>query len=45
MKLNLGAGKTNFEGFINVDKSTLFNPAIVHDLEVTPWPFESDSVD
>jgi len=45
MKLNLGAGKTSFDGFINVDKSTLFNPEVVHDLEITPWPFESDSVD
>jgi SAM-dependent methyltransferase len=45
MKLNLGSGKTRFEGFINVDKSTFFNPDIIHDLEITPWPFSNDSVD
>jgi len=32
MKLNLGSGKTRFEGFTNVDKSTFFSPDIVHDL-------------
>lgn len=32
------------EGYINVDKYDSFSPDIVCDLEVTPWPFETNSV-
>lgn len=45
MKLNLGSADKTFEGFINVDKYDVFNPDVVHDLEVCPWPFDDNSVD
>lgn len=44
-KLNLGSGDKRIDGFINVDKFDLFDPDVVHDLEITPYPFEESSVD
>ena len=44
-KLNLGAGSKKIDGFLNLDKFNTFNPDIVHDLEVFPYPFEDDSID
>ena len=45
MVLNLGCGKKKVDGAIGID----FNPDsaadIVHDLNVFPWPLESDSFD
>jgi SAM-dependent methyltransferase len=45
-KINLGSGGRPLEGYINVD----VNPAapgidVVHDLNMYPWPFESDTAD
>lgn len=45
MKLNLGCGSKILKDFINVDKFKYCNPNIVHDLEKTPYPFDTDSVD
>jgi predicted SAM-dependent methyltransferase len=45
MNLNLGCGNYKLDDFINVDKMSIYNPDILHDLEIFPWPFESDSVD
>lgn len=45
MKLNIGAGTTRYDGFINCDHSDLFNPEYVFDLEKDTWPFENDTVD
>lgn len=45
MKYNFGCGENKFDGFINVDKSPIFDPELVMDLEVTPWNIESHSAD
>ena len=45
MNLNLGCGNFKIDGFINVDKVDLYQPDVLHDLEVLPWPFESNSAD
>lgn len=44
MKINIGAGSTNFEGYVNCDYSDMYNPEYVFDLEKDIWPFEDDSV-
>jgi hypothetical protein len=45
MKINIGAGGTRFNGFVNCDYSDLFNPEYIFDLEKDTWPFEDNSVD
>ncbi len=46
MWLNLGCGSEGrTSGVVNVDRVALPNVDIVHDLDVTPWPFESDAYD
>ena len=40
--LNLGCGTLTFPDCHSVDISALVNPDFVHDLNVFPWPFESD---
>lgn len=45
MKINIGAGDTNHEGFLNCDYSDLFNPDYIFDLEKDTFPFEDNSVD
>ena len=45
MKLNLGSGSKIIDGYTNVDKFDYYKPDIVHDLEVTPYPFEDNSID
>lgn len=44
MKLNLGCGKTNIEGFINIDIDKRDNIHIVHDVSSLPM-FTDNSVD
>ena len=39
LMLNLGSGSRHLSGYLNVDKSDMFNPDVVWDLEKTPWPF------
>lgn len=45
MKINIGAGDTNYEGFLNCDYSNLFKPDYVFDLEKDKFPFDDNSVD
>jgi len=44
MKLNLGSGYRNLEGYINIDIRESVNPDMVADLS-KEFPFESNSVD
>ena len=43
MKLDIAAGQNKKEGFTGID--IMPGSDIVHDLEVFPWPIESDSVE
>ena len=45
MKLNLGCGRTKREGYVNIDRREAVQPDLVWDLEVTPWPFEDDTIE
>lgn len=45
MKLNLGCGHDQKDGFVNVDVSDLVKPDQVVDLEALPLPWDDDSVD
>lgn len=43
--LDLGCGKKQRPGSIRVDNSDRHNPDILHDLNIFPYPFETDSID
>lgn len=45
VRLNLGSGGKNIQGWINVDFVAECKPDLVCNLEEFPWPWESDSVD
>jgi len=44
IKLDIGCGGNKQEGFIGIDCRALPGIDIIHDLEVFPWPVESESV-
>ena len=44
-KIHLGCGHLYFNGWINVDVSTLVKADVFHDLNIFPWPFKSGSAD
>src|SRR5207237_7470250 len=41
--LNLGCGRKHVENAINLDCTAETRPDVVHDLNVTPWPFADAS--
>ncbi len=43
LRINLGAGNNQFEGWVNVDHIPLPGIDVVHNLMVFPYPFESGS--
>ena len=45
LKLNLGCGYKKIKGFINIDQSEQCEPDLLLNLENTPYPFKSSSVD
>ncbi len=44
-KLNLGIGNQPMKGYINIDKLNLKGVNVIHDLDVFPYPFKSNSID
>jgi hypothetical protein len=44
IKVNLGSGFMKIDGYLNVDNSDICRPDVKADLNVLPWPFETDSV-
>lgn len=44
-KLNVGCGADIREGYINLDLANLPGVNVVHDIELFPYPFESDTFD
>lgn len=44
IKINIGAGSTRYDGYVNCDYSDQYNPEYVFDLEKDAWPFEDNSV-
>ncbi len=45
MKLNLGCGNKQLDGYVNIDLSEYCNPDIILNLENTPYPFKSNSAE
>lgn len=45
MKLNIGAGSTRYDGFVNCDYDDQYNPEYVFDIEKDKWPFDDNSID
>lgn len=41
-KLNLGCGESKKEGYINLDRQSILNPDIAHDLNNLPYPFHDN---
>lgn len=41
-RLNLGSGRTYDAGWTNLDITPATDPDVVHNLDVTPWPFDDD---
>jgi SAM-dependent methyltransferase len=44
MKINIGAGGTKYNGFLNCDNSNIFPQDYIFDLEKDKFPFEDNSV-
>lgn len=44
-KLNLGSGEFRKDGYLNVDFGSVGTPDITHDLNIFPYPFDSNQFD
>ena len=44
LKLNLGCGNKKIDGFINIDQSVICKPDLLLNLENTPYPFHTSTV-
>jgi SAM-dependent methyltransferase len=44
-KLNFGSGRRPKEGYVNLDWCADYNPDVVHDLNVIPYPFSDHTFD
>lgn len=44
MKINIGAGSTRFDGYLNCDYSNMYDPDYIFDLEKDTWPFKDNSI-
>ena len=44
LKLNLGCGNKKIDGFINIDQAKMCNPDLCLNLEDTPYPFDTSTV-
>ena len=45
IKLDIACGSRKREGFVGIDAASIPGVDIVHDLEIFPWPIESESVE
>jgi SAM-dependent methyltransferase len=45
MRLNLGAGALQPAGYVHVDIAPIPGVDVVHDLDVTPWPWANNSAE
>ena len=44
IKLNIGSGKNQIEGFINIDSEEINEPDLVHDITKASLPFQNETV-
>lgn len=45
MKLDIGCGPNKKDGFQGMDQYPMNGVDIVHDVRITPWPFENEAVE
>ena len=45
MKYNFGCGFNKHDGYVNIDKFDNCEPDLLMDIEVLPWPIDSDCAD
>jgi len=45
MKINMGCGQNKFEGYLNVDKFEECSPDLKIDLELFPWPIDTNAAE
>lgn len=44
-KLNLGCGEAKKEGYVNLDRQASVKPDVIHNLNISPYPFEDNTFD